>query len=62
MLLVDFVPFPLYKIMALIILIPAVILGIFGIPAYIIGGYLIEGAQPYQIFQRAIELAKQKTA
>ena len=29
-------------------------LGINGIPAYIVGHYLVEGAQPYQIFQRAI--------
>ena len=30
------------------------ILGINGVPAYIIGSYLVEGAQPYEIFQRAI--------
>jgi|TARA_B100000315_G_C14488657_1_gene546460 predicted DsbA family dithiol-disulfide isomerase len=29
-------------------------LGINGVPAYIVGGYLVEGAQPYEIFQRAI--------
>ncbi len=31
-------------------------LGINGIPAYIVGGFLIEGAQPYDIFQRAMGL------
>ncbi len=31
-------------------------LGINGIPAYVIGDHLIEGAQPYEIFQRAVEL------
>lgn len=30
--------------------------GITGVPAYIIGDYLIEGAQPYRIFQRAMEM------
>ena len=34
--------------------------GITGIPAYIIGDHLIEGAQPYQIFQRAVELTQRK--
>ncbi len=29
--------------------------GINGIPAYVIGGFLIEGAQSYQFFQRAVE-------
>ena len=29
--------------------------GINGIPAYLIGDHLIEGAQPYQFFQRVIE-------
>ncbi len=28
--------------------------GVNGVPAYIVGGYLIEGAQPYEIFQRAM--------
>lgn len=28
--------------------------GINGVPAYIVGGYLVEGVQPYEIFQRAI--------
>lgn len=32
-------------------------MGISGIPAYIIGKYLIEGAQPYDVFVRAAELA-----
>lgn len=35
-------------------------MGINGIPAYIIGGCLIEGVQPYQVFQRAIETALRK--
>ncbi len=34
--------------------------GITGIPAYIIGDHLIEGAQPYQIFQRAVELMQRR--
>jgi predicted DsbA family dithiol-disulfide isomerase len=34
--------------------------GIDGIPAYIIDGCIIEGVQPYQVFQRAIEAALQK--
>ncbi len=29
--------------------------GINGIPAYLIGDFLIEGVQPYQFFQRAVE-------
>ena len=29
-------------------------IGINGVPAYIIGSYLIEGAQPYEVFQKAI--------
>jgi predicted DsbA family dithiol-disulfide isomerase len=31
-------------------------LGVTGIPAYIIGDHLIEGAQPYELFQEAVEL------
>ncbi|MFC1940465.1 DsbA family protein [Chloroflexota bacterium] len=31
--------------------------GINGIPAYVVGGFLIEGVQPYQFFQRAMEVA-----
>ncbi len=31
--------------------------GINGIPAYVVGGFLIEGVQPYQFFQRAVEAA-----
>ena len=31
--------------------------GINGIPAYLVGGFLIEGAQPYEVFQRAVEAA-----
>ena len=31
-------------------------LGIYGVPAYIIGSNIIEGAQPYEIFQRAIAM------
>ncbi len=34
--------------------------GINGIPAYIIGEYFIEGAQPYEVFQRAMELVQSK--
>ena len=36
--------------------------GIGGIPAYIIGEFLIEGAQPYEVFQKAMEavLSKRK--
>ena len=32
-------------------------LGINGVPAYIIGRYLVEGAQPYEVFQRAVTTA-----
>lgn len=35
--------------------------GIKGIPAYIIGDFLIEGVEPYQFFQRAVEAALKKT-
>ncbi|MFC1971493.1 DsbA family protein [Chloroflexota bacterium] len=35
--------------------------GINGIPAYVVGGFLIEGAQPYQVFQRAVETALNKS-
>ena len=35
--------------------------GINGIPAYIIGGFLIEGVQPYEFFQRAVEAALSKS-
>ncbi|MFC1861238.1 DsbA family protein [Chloroflexota bacterium] len=31
--------------------------GINGIPAYVVGGFLIEGAQPYQFLQKAMEMA-----
>lgn len=31
--------------------------GINGIPAYVVGDFLIEGVQPYQFFQRAMEEA-----
>jgi predicted DsbA family dithiol-disulfide isomerase len=31
------------------------VLGISGIPAYIIGEHLIEGAQPYAVFRRVVE-------
>ena len=31
-------------------------LGINGVPAYIIGSYIVEGTQPYEVFQRAINL------
>jgi predicted DsbA family dithiol-disulfide isomerase len=34
--------------------------GINGIPAYIVGGFLIEGVQPYEFFQRAVEAALSK--
>ncbi len=34
--------------------------GINGIPAYVVGGFLIEGVQPYQFFQRAMEAALSK--
>lgn len=35
--------------------------GINGIPAYVIGGFIIEGVQPYQFFQRAVEVALGKS-
>ena len=35
--------------------------GINGIPAYVVGGFLIEGVQPYQFFQRAVEAALGKS-
>ena len=35
--------------------------GINGIPAYVIGSFLIEGVQPYQFFQRAMEEALGKS-
>ena len=31
--------------------------GINGIPAYVVGDFLIEGVQPYQFFQKAVEAA-----
>ena len=34
--------------------------GITSIPAYVIGGFLIEGVQPYQFFQKAMEAALDK--
>ena len=34
--------------------------GINGIPAYVVGGFLIEGVQPYEFFQRAMEAAMGK--
>ena len=34
-------------------------MGINGIPAYIVGRYFIEGAQPYSVFQKAMSLLKQ---
>ena len=34
--------------------------GINGIPAYVVGGFLIEGVQPYQFFQKAVEAALRK--
>ena len=36
-------------------------LGINGIPAYIVGGFRIEGVQPYEFFQRAVEAAQSKS-
>jgi predicted DsbA family dithiol-disulfide isomerase len=33
-------------------------MGINGIPAYIVGKYFIEGAQPYSVFQKAMGLLK----
>ena len=35
-------------------------IGITGIPAYIIGDHLVVGAQPYQNFRRAVELAQKR--
>ncbi len=35
-------------------------MGINGIPAYIIGRYFVEGAQPYEVFQRAISLTQKQ--
>jgi len=35
--------------------------GINGIPAYIVGDFLIEGVQPYEFFQRAVEAALSKS-
>lgn len=35
-------------------------LGVTGIPAYIVGSYFIEGAQPYSVFQKAVSLMKQR--
>ncbi|MFC1989733.1 DsbA family protein [Chloroflexota bacterium] len=35
--------------------------GINGIPAYVVGGFIIEGVQPYQLFQRAVEVALVKS-
>ena len=35
--------------------------GINGIPAYVVGGFLIEGVQPYHVFQRAVETALGKS-
>jgi predicted DsbA family dithiol-disulfide isomerase len=38
-------------------------LGVTGIPAYIVGSYFIEGAQPYSAFQKAMRLlGKQGTS
>jgi predicted DsbA family dithiol-disulfide isomerase len=34
--------------------------GINGIPAYVVGGFLIEGVQPYEFFRRAMEAALSK--
>ncbi len=34
--------------------------GVNGIPAYVVGGFLIEGVQPYEFFQRAVEAARGK--
>ena len=31
--------------------------GVNGIPAYVVGGFIIEGVQPYEFFQRAVEAA-----
>ncbi len=35
--------------------------GINGIPAYVVGDFPIEGVQPYQVFQRAVEAALSKS-
>jgi len=35
--------------------------GVNGIPAYVVGNYLIEGVQPYEVFQRAMELVQSKS-
>jgi predicted DsbA family dithiol-disulfide isomerase len=35
-------------------------MGINGIPAYIVGNYFIEGAQPYSFFQKAVNLLKRR--
>ena len=35
--------------------------GINGIPAYVVGGFLIEGVQPYEFFKRAVEAALSKS-
>ena len=35
--------------------------GINGIPAYVVGGFLMEGVQPYKFFQRAVEAALSKS-
>ncbi len=35
--------------------------GVNGIPAYVVGGFLIEGVQPYEFFQRAVEAALGKS-
>ncbi len=35
--------------------------GVNGIPAYVVGGFLIEGVQPYEFFQRAVEAALDKS-
>ena len=38
----------------------AALLGVTGIPAFIVGDYLIEGARPYDIFRLAVELNQDK--
>ena len=35
-------------------------LGISGVPTFIIGRYMVVGAQPYEMLERALELAKQQ--
>ncbi len=40
----------------------AAALGINGIPAFIVGKYFIEGAQPYSVFQRAARLSLKEKA